>query len=104
MHLHLPHLPVPHPAVLHLAVRRLPRRDLSVPAALLAVVYAAAVGVALSHPGAPTLAGLVVLAGLVARFALGSRHTSAPAALGVAETEDAGDAVLTPEPAPAAAA
>ena len=89
MHLHLPHLPVP--------------------AVLLSVVYAAAVAVALAHPGEHTLAGLVVLAGLVARWALRSRHTAAaPVALAVAESTDAVDAVLTPEPtaapAPAAAA
>ena len=47
MHLHLPHLPVP--------------------AVLLSVLYVAAVAVALAHPGAHTLAGLVVLAGLVGR-------------------------------------
>ena len=54
MHLHLPHPPVP--------------------AVLLSVVYAAAIAVALAHPGEHTLAGLVVLAGLVTRWALRSRH------------------------------
>lgn len=88
MHLHIPHLPVP--------------------AVLLSVVYAAAVAVALAHPGEHTLAGLVVLAGLVARWAMRSRRagTAAPVALAVAETTGAVDAVLAPEPAanPAAAA
>ncbi len=89
MHLHLPHLPVP--------------------AVLLSVVYAAAVAVALAHPGEHTLAGLVVLAGLVARWALHSRHpAAAPVALAVADSADAVDAVLPSEPAvapaPAAAA
>ncbi|SDF54938.1 hypothetical protein SAMN05660485_03606 [Blastococcus fimeti] len=86
MHLHLPHLPVP--------------------AVLLSVVYAAAVAVALAHPGEHTLAGLVVLAGLVGRWALRSRHpAAAPVALAVAESTGAVDAVLPAEPAvPAAAA
>ena len=89
MHLHLPHLPVP--------------------AVLLSLLYAAAVAVALAHPGEHTLAGLVVLAGLVARFALRSRHPAAvPVALAVADSADAVDAVLPSEPvaapAPAAAA
>ena len=62
MHLHLPHPPVP--------------------AVLLSVVYAAAIAVALAHPGEHTLAGLVVLGGLVARWALRSRHrAAAPVAL-----------------------
>lgn len=84
MHLHIPHLPVP--------------------AVLLSLVYAAAIAVALAHPGGQTLAGLVVLAGLVARWALRSRHR-APAPAASAGTVDA---VLPPEPAaapaPAAAA
>lgn len=85
MHLHLPHLPVP--------------------AVLLSVLYAAAIAVALAHPGAHTLAGLVVLAGLVARWALRTRR---PAVGPVAVSADAVDAVLPSEPAvapaPAAAA
>jgi uncharacterized membrane protein len=87
VHLHVPHLPVP--------------------AVLLSVVYAAAIAVALAHPGEHTLAGLVVLAGLVARWALRSRHrAAAPVALAVAESAGTVDAVLAPEPAatPAAAA
>jgi uncharacterized membrane protein len=85
VHVHLQHLPVP--------------------AVLLSVVYAAAIAVALAHPGEHTLGGLVVLAGLVARWALRSRHrATAPVALAVASTVDA---VLAPDPAapsPAAAA
>jgi hypothetical protein len=47
---------------------------LSVPALLLSVVYAVAIAVAVANPGPPTLAGLVVLAGLVGRWALRHRH------------------------------
>lgn len=57
MHLHLPRLPVP--------------------AVLLSLVYAAAIAVALAHPGGHTLAGVVVLAGLVARRAVRSRRSGA---------------------------
>jgi hypothetical protein len=39
-----------------------------VPAVLLSVVYAAAVAVAMTAPGEHTLAGLIVLAGLVTRL------------------------------------
>jgi uncharacterized membrane protein len=89
VHPHLPHLHLPH---------------LPLPAVLLSVLYAAAIAVALAHPGEHTLAGLVVLAGLVARFALRSRRPAAvPVAFAVASSADA---VLAPEPsaAPAAAA
>ncbi len=61
MHLHLSHL--------HL------------PAVLLSVVYAAAVAVALTAPGEHALAGIVVLTGLVARWALRHRHRVAAAAV-----------------------
>jgi uncharacterized membrane protein len=50
VHLHLPHLPVP--------------------AILLSVVQVAAISVALAAPGQHTLAGLVVLTGLVGRWTL----------------------------------
>jgi len=84
VHVHLPHLPVP--------------------AVLLFVIYAAAIAVALAHPGEHTLAGLVILAGLVARWALRSRHrAAAPVALAVASTAGTVDAVLAPEPATAPA-
>ena len=77
MHFHLPHLPVP--------------------AVLLSVVYAAAIAVALAHPGEHTLAGLVVLAGLVARWALRSRHrAAAPVALAPATSAGTVDAGLAP--------
>ncbi len=49
---------------------RLPH--LTVPALLLSMLYVTAIGVALTHPGQPTVAGLVVLAGVTARWAL--RH------------------------------
>jgi hypothetical protein len=54
---------------------------LHLPAVLLSVVYAAAVAVALTAPGEHALAGIVVLAGLVARWALRHRHRVAAAAV-----------------------
>ena len=71
---------------------------LSVPAVLLTVVYAAALAVAVSAPGQHLVAGLVVLTGLVTRWAVRHRrvHVAAPIA--------AADAVLAPESAPARAA
>jgi hypothetical protein len=86
-HLHLPRLPVP--------------------AVLLSVVYAAALAVAIAHPGRPTIAGLVVLAGLVARWAVRARRperTAAPVTLVAVSTAPAVDAVLPAEPASAPAA
>ena len=77
MHLHLPHLPVS--------------------TVLLSLLYCAAVAVALAHPGAPTLAGLVVLAGLVARWALRTRRPAA------ATSAAPVGAVPPPEPAVAPA-
>ena len=85
MHLHLP-------------------RQLSVPFVLLSVVYAAAITVALTDPGRPTVAGLVVLAGLTARWV--AHHRRAPATSGVAAVT-ALDAVLPdaePASSPAVAA
>jgi hypothetical protein len=73
MHLHLPHL--------------------AVPAVLLSVVYAAAIAVAFTDPGPNTVAGLVVLAGLTARWA--ARHRRSVASADVV--------VLAPEAAPAVA-
>jgi hypothetical protein len=49
---HLPHLPLP--------------------LVLLSALYAVAIAVAVANPGRPTLAGLVVLAGLTVRWA--ARH------------------------------
>ena len=46
---------------------------LSVPALLLTAVYAVAVALALTAPG-HTVAGLVVLTGLVSRWAIRHRH------------------------------
>ena len=67
---------------------------LSVPAVLLTVVYAAALAVAVAAPGQHLVAGLVVLTGLVTRWAVRHRRTHAvPAA----------DAVLAPDPARVAA-
>jgi hypothetical protein len=73
VHLHLPHLPAP--------------------LVMLSFVYATAIAVALAHPGRPTLGGLVVLAGLTARWV--ARHRRAPVAADVV--------VLTQEAAPASA-
>jgi len=73
-HLHLPHLPTALVA--------------------LSVVYAAAIAVALANPGRPTLAGVVVLAGLTVRWLARHRRSPAPAEV----------VVLTPEAAPAPAA
>jgi hypothetical protein len=84
VHLHLPHLPLP--------------------ALLLSVVYAAAVAVALAHPGQHTVAGLVVLAGLTARWAVRARRPRpAPETAPVTGTTTAVDAVLPAEPAPSPA-
>ena len=85
-HLHLPRLPVP--------------------AVLLSVVYLAAIAVAVSAPGQHAVAGVVVLTGLVARWAVRARRperSATPVALAVAGTATAVDAVLTPEPAAAPA-
>lgn len=71
---------------------------LSVPAVLLMVVYAAALAVAVAAPGQHLVAGLVVLTGLVARWAV--RHRRAHAVPAAAPAE----AVLAPDPAPARAA
>jgi hypothetical protein len=59
----------------HLPALHLPTR-LSVAGALLAVVYAAAIAVALSAPGQHAVAGTVVLAGLVGRWAVRRRRTA----------------------------
>jgi hypothetical protein len=73
---------------------------LHLPAVLLTVVYAAAVAVAVTAPGEHAVAGLVVLAGLVTRWAV--RHRRG----GVSSTSAAPavDAVLAPDTAPARAA
>jgi hypothetical protein len=60
VHLHLPHVPVP--------------------LVLLSVLYATAIAVAVANPGWPTVAGVVVLAGLTARWAARRRaHYPEPA-------------------------
>jgi hypothetical protein len=52
---------------------------LSVPALLLSLLYATALAVAATAPGTHTVAGLVVLAGLVSRWALRHRaHARTP--------------------------
>ena len=79
---------------LHLPPLHLPAVPL--PAVLLSVVYAAALAVAVANPGRPTLAGLVVLAGLTARWAMRHRRrATTPAVVTAAAT--AVDAVLPAE-------
>ncbi|MGY1824202.1 hypothetical protein [Geodermatophilus sp. SYSU D00079] len=73
---------------------------LSLPAVLLTVVYAAAVAVAVTAPGEHAVAGLVVLAGLVTRWAVRHRR----AGVSPAPVAPAVDAVLAPDTAPARAA
>ena len=70
---------------------------LSAPAVLLTVVYAAALAVAVAAPGQHLVAGLVVLTGLVTRWAFRHRraHAAVPAPVAPA------DAVLAAESAPA---
>ena len=74
MHPHLPHLPAA--------------------AVLLTLLYAAAVAVALTAPGANVLAGTVVLAGLVSRWAL--RHRSRARTAVAVLPADAAPAPATP--------
>ena len=80
-----------HAPRLHLPAVRVPALPSGLPAAtvLLAVLYAAAVAVALTSPGQHAVAGCVVLAGLVARTV--ARRRSATAA--VAATAAAVDPV-----------
>jgi hypothetical protein len=73
VHLHLPHLPLP--------------------LAALSALYAVAIAVAVANPGRPTLAGLVVLAGLTARWVAHHRRSVASRTV-----------VLTTDVAPAPAA
>jgi hypothetical protein len=54
VHLHLPHLPLP--------------------LVLLSALYGMAIAVAVANPGRPTFGGLVVLAGLSARWMAHHRH------------------------------
>ncbi|RBY77615.1 hypothetical protein DQ238_14470 [Geodermatophilus sp. TF02-6] len=75
---------------------------LSVPAVLLTAVYAAALAVAVTAPGEQLVAGLVVLTGLVSRWAV--RHRRMHRAVPVVAAPAPVDAVLTPEAAPARAA
>ncbi len=71
---------------------------LHLPAVLLTVVYAAALAVAVTAPGEHLVAGVVVLTGLVTRWAV--RHRRAHRALAV----PAADAVLPGDAAPTPAA
>ena len=72
---------------------------LHLPAVLLTVVYAAALAVAVTAPGEHLVAGVVVLTGLVTRWAVRHRraHRVVPAVVAV-------DGVLAADPAPARAA
>ena len=88
--MHLTPIPTP----LHLPPAR--RSSASLAAVLLAVVYLAAIAVAVTAPGQRAVAGVVVLAGLTARIAV-RRRRSLPAASTAVGT-------VTPlEAAPAAA-
>jgi hypothetical protein len=82
------HLPMPHPSVPHLPV----------PLVLLSFVHATAIAVALANPGRPTLAGLVVLAGLTARWLTRHRRSESRATVTVVAAD------AEPAVAPAAAA
>ena len=76
MHLSSPVLHVP---ALRPSLSRPTGRSLPLATLLLTVVYAAAVVVALTAPGADALAGCVVLAGVTARWALHRRRSTARA-------------------------
>ena len=93
-------VPAPHVPALHLSLPRLTGRSLPVATVLLTTVYAAAVVVALTAPGASTLAGLVVLAGITARWAVHRRRSTARA---LSTATVAVDTVLPEEAAPAVA-
>ncbi len=72
---------------------------LHLPAVLLTAVYAAALAVAVTAPGEHLVAGVVVLTGLVTRWAVRHRraYPAVPAVVPV-------DGVLAPDAAPARAA
>jgi hypothetical protein len=89
-------VPAPHVPALRLALPRLTGHSLPVATALLTVVYATAVVVALTAPGADPIAGLVVLAGLTARWAVRRRRSTAGA---VSVATVAVDTVLPEVPA-----
>ena len=92
-HLHLPALRLP---ALH------PGGRLPVAAVLLAVFYAAAIGVALTAPGQHAVAGCVVLGGLVARTVVRRRRSTAGALAASTATVDS--IAVLPAEAPATAA
>ncbi|MGY1857454.1 hypothetical protein [Modestobacter sp. SYSU DS0290] len=89
-------VPTPHLPAVHLPALRVPAR-LTAASVLLTVVYLAALAVAATAPAEQALAGALVLAGLVSRWAV-RRRRSATAAVPVAT-----DAVDTLLPAPALA-
>jgi len=97
-----PHIPALHIPALHLSLPRLSGHSVPVATALLTVVYAAAVVVALTAPGADTLAGLVVLAGLCVRWAVHRRRSTAGALAASTVAVDAviPDGAVAPEVAP----
>ncbi|WP_448641949.1 hypothetical protein [Geodermatophilus sp. URMC 63] len=82
---------------------------LPAPAVLLTVVYAAALAVAVATtvtaPGPQTLAGLVVLAALVGRWAVRRSRRTAPTTAAAVRTVDAAliEPALAVDPAPAPA-
>ena len=103
MHLSGPALHVP---ALRLSLPRPTGRPLPPATLLLTAVYAAAVVVALTAPGANALAGCVVLAGVTARWALHRRRSTARTVATATAAVDAvlpGEGVIGTAPAPAAA-
>ena len=78
MHLSVPTASALHLPALHAPALRLPR-GLTPAAALLSLLYVAAIVVALTAPGQHAVAGSVVLLGLVARSVARRRHPAAAA-------------------------
>ncbi|WP_369131014.1 hypothetical protein [Modestobacter roseus] len=94
-HLHNAHLPT-----VHLPTLRLPTR-VGAASALLTVVHLAALAVAVTAPAGQALAGCLVLAGLVSRWAVRRRRSVAaavPAARDAVDTVLAADTVLPASP------
>ncbi len=101
MHLSAPTPPLSalHVPALRLSLTRPTGRPLPLATLLLTVVYAAAVVVALTAPGADALAGLAVQAGLTARWAVHRRRSAA----GAVSAATAAVGTVLPEEAPAVA-
>ena len=76
MHLSVPTASAPHLPALHVPALRLPR-GLTPAAALLTLLYVAAIAVALTAPGQHAVAGSVVVLGLAARTLARRRRPAA---------------------------